>query len=56
MESIPHSYRMLVWDLWYTVTTLVLGFCLWSQVVIDNEFQHHELSITYTKNKVFLYV
>ena len=35
---------MLVWGLWFTVTTLVLGLCLWSQVVID------------TKNIVFWYV
>ena len=28
---------MLVWDLWFTITTLVFRSCLWSWVVIDHK-------------------
>ena len=30
---------MLVWDLWFTITTLVLWFCPQSQVVIGHKSQ-----------------
>ena len=52
LENITHIISMLVWDLWFTITTLVLGLRPWSWVVIDLTPRHY----TYAYICVYIYI